>query len=416
MKRLHLIIYFLFIISVFALPAEIDDNPLEKGKTEFYKEFQQQDYRKAAHYLEKAVRMDPDNAEAHYFLGYAYSRINSKDGSDIPRENLSLTLKASEQFEIVTRLAPTYTGEMILLDPYTKLTADWGTLAMSYLYSQKPDSAIWAFREGKSRGGFSEYVLSVNRTMLDMCIENAILITSGDIFTIPLWYLQHIENYRKDVAVICISLLDTEWYPDYLLKNGMVAFDISRNEIEQLEPTYEWKDTLITIGDFSWKVTLPYYAPYLLKSDLLFLSLLKKNLFSRDIYLSAGFPKESTLGLIPYLKNLVLLHKLETKIQQNESREYIDLLENSFRMSPLLNKNSQDEVKLMDKLRYYLLLEINTLLENNQVLAAEKYFSLLEKYILQKDYPCQSHFLNEYEKEIENRIKEAKKKKPGKAS
>jgi len=60
------------------------------------------------------------------------------------------------------------------------------------------------------------FAYDLGKAYLDSCPKNAILITNGDNFTFPLWYLQEVESYRTDVRVINFDQLNLESYIDKL--------------------------------------------------------------------------------------------------------------------------------------------------------------------------------------------------------
>ena len=309
MKSLLLVLPFC-LISVFARSQKNQFQVLlDSGKNEFKRQAAETNanYSKAYNVLSIAVKLNPDNAEARYFLGYAIDRMNSDDGTKMIFTKKELCLEASEQFEKVIKLQEVYSGETVILDPYSKIGCIWGSLGLAYLSRNQIDSARWAFQQGKARGGFIDPLLEYNRQMLNSCNKDAILITFGDNITIPSLYLQTIENFRTDITVVDASLLNAAWYPKYLKNFRNLKMGLSDVEIDTID-YISWKPTKISIinpGDttqlFNWIMKPSYYGEYILKGDRMFLNILKSNLFIRDFYFSGVADSSYNLSLTDYI-------------------------------------------------------------------------------------------------------------------
>ena len=340
------------------------DSLLVEGIREFHNDIQISNFQKAVNDLEKAVALQPQNAKAHYYLGYAYSRLNSKDGSTLNRSRKQLCILTSNEMQEVIRLDSTFGAEYIL-SPYSKITSEWGSLALNYIIKDKSDSAKWAFKEGKRRGGFSDFLLQFYRVQLDQCSTDAILFSYGDNNYFNLLYLQTIENYRSNVGVVDMGLIFTPWYQKKLLEKEIINF----TPVEKSKEGYylvTWSDTIINIPikntnqNFSWsleaKGSNPYYLYY---GDIAFRSMLTTNKFKRDIYFTYGFPKSAEYNLDYNFEDQIMIYRVNPFGKSTLSTDsYNKLALKLLDIIPLYNANSYEEFILMNSIRQSIMLRI----------------------------------------------------------
>src|SRR2546427_3863046 len=153
----------------------------------------------------------------------------------------------------------------------------------------------------------------------------------------PLWYAQEVDGVRRDVSVLVLSLANTGWYVRQLQRRAPPNFDagaapdLYRGRVWP-RPTAPWMSRFY-LGDAA--DTLPDYIPlaqpatghlgpiavsldpgrlgrpYLMRSDLAVLQIIKDELGKRPIYFSTSTGDYADrLGLSPYLIGEGLVRRL----------------------------------------------------------------------------------------------------------
>ncbi len=73
------------------------------------------------------------------------------------------------------------------------------------------------FQDWNDHDRSNRYVANeCGKDILKSCEQNAILFTTADNDTYPIWYLQEVEHYRPDIRNVLLAFLPVDWYADQL--------------------------------------------------------------------------------------------------------------------------------------------------------------------------------------------------------
>ena len=155
---------------------------------------------------------------------------------------------------------------------------------------------------------------------------NGILFTNGDNDTFPLWYLQEVENVRKDVAVVNLSLLNTPWYikqwkearPDETKfinltdkKVDEITSQLTRWEERKMQVPVK-NDPENNEGYIEWTLKPTFAGQALRVQDVMILKIIKDAGWEIPIYFAVTVSQSNRIGLDPYLDMQGLTFQLKS--------------------------------------------------------------------------------------------------------
>ncbi len=187
--------------------------------------------------------------------------------------------------------------------------------------------------------------------LLQSCAPNAVLFTNGDNDTFPLWYLQDVEGVRRDVKVVCLSLVNTPWYIEELKNNdpyhvGTVNMRMSDSQIERIRPV-EWQaqditvpvpadvntkgmdiqdSTIIKSGKLVFRMdpTLNFGNIKAIRvQDIMVKEIIESNNWKRPIYFAVTCSEDARIGLGDYLKIEGMAMRLVPE-KRNQNVEFVN--------------------------------------------------------------------------------------------
>ncbi|MBI4530922.1 MAG: tetratricopeptide repeat protein, partial [Candidatus Latescibacteria bacterium] len=178
------------------------------------------------------------------------------------------------------------------------------------------------FESHDRTGDYIPYDYAYN--ILQTCDRDAILFTNGDNDTFPLWFVQEVEGIRKDVKVVNLSLLNTNWYikqlrdsppritikyTDEYIDNVLCASTaeaaIRSGRVDpEPDPTtgvLQWKTKRVEAVGISWDLPAAEGYSLLRVQDVMVFKIIDWNTGERPIYFAVTVADENKIGLQDYL-------------------------------------------------------------------------------------------------------------------
>lgn len=244
---------------------------------------------------------------------------SEKFGTSRIKKFISYELKAIDAFKRLKEISPGYETRVgnisiKLANEYMYIYSDL-MMAGDYVNALKfADKAV-----------YPDSLLKLSRSFLSSVPQNSILITAGDNDTYPLWYIQEIQKFRRDVIVLNYSLLGLSNYLSMIARHYSHKV-FSTTENIYFDKSYEY--TLFhTEKDTSLSISVKAFLNHLIKNYNPFNKShtsprdgSQKEYYSKSLFFAnAKGVKSKTIKLGNYLllNDFMLLDILNTNLDRN---------------------------------------------------------------------------------------------------
>jgi hypothetical protein len=182
-------------------------------------------------------------------------------------------------------------------------------------------------KDQSRRGNFVPFDYAYN--LLMTCEREGILFTNGDNDTFPLWALQQAYGIRKDVRIVNLSLVNTDWYIKQLKDlDPKVPISYTHAQIDglihEMNPFAE--PTPYTMPNAGINIVIPgrQQQNALRVQDKMVLNIVDSNKWRKPVYFAVTVSDDNFMGLDPYLQMQGLAYRIMPSVVPQDKRIDID--------------------------------------------------------------------------------------------